>query len=353
MQGVRSREIKCLKKDRDFYGLDLDSPFAKMLKWSFLLLVPTIGLAFLVSSSSDFLFQKEVNRKILSAYLFAPYLLHALFGSSWVVWKIVSGRLAQTVTRKHSYAVFRSELFGMSEEQLESDSVIDYLNSRFQLALPKDPFRIWPEPFFKRNGEVWIMGFEGKRFSLRVDKGTQDTYERIACLLQNPDKDVSCFELAYKFHGEIKVEAEARDVSGEHVAPSSWEPKFSNYTHDQLNDAKKELKKQINDATERDDLFENAIKNDASRMELEKLEKQYKEISNYLNGTYDKNGQERGPRSESSKATETVRKGVNRFINRVRKFHPDLAEYLDKSISYGKGLVAYRPPDEITWDIQY
>jgi hypothetical protein len=187
------------------------------------------------------------------------------------------------------------------------------------------------------------MGFAGTKFALRVDKGTQDTTERLAYLLRHPNENVRATELAYKSLGGPKIKADPDlTVKEELESVKMREYRFADFSFKDLKKSQKLLKENI--------LTEKSLGNFE---EADILKGKYNEMSNYLIRTYDSSGNERGPRSENSKSLETIRKSINRFKEKIEKFSPELKKHLDKSIQYDKGTVTYRPPEEIIWDIYY
>ncbi|MGK2905956.1 MAG: hypothetical protein ACSLFH_06365 [Desulfuromonadales bacterium] len=342
MKGIRKGKISRLKKDRDFYGLDLDSPIGKFLKWSFLLLIPAIGYLILASNSVDFLFQKDPSRVIFVSLFFAPYLLHAVSGSAWIAWHFASGKLARKAKDKHSYAVFRSELFGISEEQLESDTVIDYLNAEFRLNLPKDPFRVWNEPFFKRNGEVWLVGYNRARFSLKIDRGSQDIYERIAYLLRHPYKeDISCLSLVSKgspdnhFISNEPMEDDESDYT-----------KFKSAVDDR--NLPKEGIIELIDSLKKDLEIESDIE------KREELEEKIKYFERYMKQTYSKSGAQKPVKNADIQARDSIKKNKERIVLKIADFSPELSAHLKNYINFSGTTVSYKPPpDPPDWDVSY
>jgi hypothetical protein len=248
---------------------------------------------------------------------------------------------ATTPIKRYKYVLFNADRKALREELFESDSVITFLQHHFKLNIPRDPYRVWPEPFFRRNGDVWTMGYSGERFSLRVDKGSQETYERIAYLLAEPYKDFSCIDLAStKVSANEEFEVEAAEYIDNDESPDYRVAEtLSDYelTKSALRDLEEMHRIAKEDGLNRND--------EEHKEEIDKVKK-------YMRQTFTRAGKLKSPRGDHDRAKEVLKQTRKRFIDRVKKYSPDLAEHLRRSIKLDGGTVSYRPPEEISWDIQ-
>lgn len=252
----------------------------------------------------------------------------------------------KTIEDRLKYFFSQAELHGLFDEIFESKSVITFLNKAFEWCLPIDQFRVWREPFMKKSGEAWIIGFEGDQFFLRVDKKTQDTYKRIAYLLLNPYKHVSCLDLiATNPCEESEIKAEAGEFFDDDEPDDSrhFDEDAEEYVSS-FQTIKKQLRKIEEDIE--------CARDRGDTVKLENLQSQKEEIIKWMDKTFYPDGKEKDPRGDRERAKDAIKQNRSRFIKKVAKVSPNLAEHLKKSINMYENTVSYRPPEKIEWDIQ-
>lgn len=223
---------------------------------------------------------------------------------------------------------------GLYENYYDSEGVIDFLNIHYSLNIPKDPFRVWKEPFFKRNGEIWIVGFQGKRVCLENDKIT----EKIAYLLCNPNKEFSALEFT----------KEANIYTDNGTTDYDSESEYQRYKSEMIRKGldKKKTEELIN-------LLNSQIE-DADASSPDKIleyKNQITLLNRYIKESFTINGKEKPIRDNNTLAQESMEQAIKRFINKLKKVHPPLAEHLKcirKSSTFN-----YRAPDDIEWDVQF
>jgi hypothetical protein len=202
------------------------------------------------------------------------------------------------------------------------------------MNIPKDPFRVWKEPFFKLNGEFWIVGFQGKRVCLGNDKIT----EKIAYLLSNPNKEFSALDFIKG--ANVPTENGTNDYDKER----EYQKYKSEMISKGLDKRKTEelinlLSTQIEGA---DGSSPDIILECKNKIEL---------LNRYIKESFTINSREKPIRDNSILAQESTEQAIKRFVNKLKKVHPPLAEHLKcirKSSTFN-----YRPPDDIKWDVRF
>jgi len=137
------------------------------------------------------------------------------------------------------YMIDKAKHDGLTSQFYESDAVIDYFNNKYKFYLPRDPFRVWKDPFFKRNGDFWIIGFQGKRVCLK----DAAVMEPIAYLLRSPNKEFYARDF-------VKGDDDAvRDLKMEAAPiPEDIDQEYQNIKNEILQ--KKQSKKQVEELIE-------------------------------------------------------------------------------------------------------
>lgn len=246
---------------------------------------------------------------------------------------------SKTTRGKLKYLLTDAKLRGFMEGFYESETVIDFLNSRYSLKIEKDPFRIWKEPFLRRNGDYWIVGYMGKRVCLK----NQKIIETIAYLLSSPEKSFNCSDFTKVNPENINDEKSVPDHDGDVMDYK----KNKNEMIQNKVDRKKA--KEILEMLEAD-MVNARESGDADK--LSSLQDNVIHLKQYIRETFSRDGNEKAPRDQAEKSRDSQKKAIERFIKGLKNDHPFLAEHLRKSIERGYNLV-YRPPEEIHWDIRF
>lgn len=263
-------------------------------------------------------------------------LVTLVFLGWWLIlrYQMIRKKFCKTPLDKIKYLEFEANIKGITENHFVSDNAIDFLNMKYSMHIPKDPFRVWKEPFFKRSGDIWIVGFQGKRVCLENDKNI----EKIAYLLSNPNKEYSAIEFV-----------KGNSAPGTPNLPEfDKEREYQKYKTEMINKGlnmeKAEelinlLKMQIQDAdgsTSAETILE-------SKNKIEHLEQ-------YISDEFLFNGKDKPPRDSNIRSQESLEQAIKRFIKKRKNDHPAFAEHLKfirKSSTF-----CYRPPDDIKWDVR-
>jgi ArsR family metal-binding transcriptional regulator len=227
---------------------------------------------------------------------------------------------------------------GYTTDLFDSETVIDFLNSRFSLKIEKDPFRVWKEPFFKRNGDFWIVGYMGKRICLKEKTG----YEAMAFLLSRPNEEFRC-TLFVKAHPE-----DSNNNTPIKEGSSSFDE------NDTIAQKIRSNKLDKNGVVSLLNIYIDGREDARSvgkTQDVVEYNEKIKELEQYIQETYTKSGEEKPPRDNATKARDAIKKAIDRCITELKKDHPFLAEHFAKTITRSYSL-SYRPPEEIHWDIQ-
>ncbi|BCR03069.1 hypothetical protein DESUT3_01380 [Desulfuromonas versatilis] len=253
------------------------------------------------------------------------------------IWFTLQSRRAKTPGAKLKHTMNLADFHGAREDLYDSDNAICFLNQQFKLNIPRDPFRAWSDPFFRRNGDIWIVGFEGKQVLLRSDKKTQDRNERIAHLLRAPFKDFPCEQLVSKGLPETDMPLHEKDVD------DGFSQLKSNIgerglTLSQVEAAAKELQARVERA-----------QSEGNIELLDELKGQHQHLTRYL----EESRKGKPDRSAGIRARDSLKKNKEALVKDVLGRNPELGEHLKNYINFSGTSVSYRPPDDVTWDIEF
>jgi len=247
---------------------------------------------------------------------------------------------SKTPKGKFEFQMEDAEHRGFCDNLYISDGVIDLLNEKYFLKIPKDPFRVWKMPFFRRNGDCWIIGYEGKAFILQE----KTVHSQLAYLLSNPYKQFHCLELE-------NVHPDA--IGNKAFTNQEWDKEEKEY--ETIKNKARSLKlsksnilgliqKLLADK-------EQALCEGKENLALEK-DSQIVNLKRYAKGAFTKTGAEKNVNDMVEKAKENVNQHFKRFYRSLEKESPELVLHLRKNINLGYNPI-YRPPEEIHWDVQF
>lgn len=243
---------------------------------------------------------------------------------------------------RYLYNLLLANVHGYNDQLYDSGAIIDFLNSRYRFNLPKDPFRAWKEPFFKRNGEFWIIGFNGKRICLGLRK--HEFYEQLAFLLSRPGESFYCLNLE-KPHTEADTDEEDEQVliqnqENKKIAKGLFKSKGSNIA---------DLKTYLADLEEsKDDAFSLG-----NIEKMEQLEDQIDQLKHFMNTNFTKSGEPKDIDPGIQKIRNTIKKRIERIIEDIEPYHPELSAHLTQYVTRGYNLCYHPPPGSEPWDIKY
>lgn len=257
-------------------------------------------------------------------------------------YRTIKNLSCKTPQDKIDFLMADAKLRGLTEQYFISDNIIDFLNVKYRLNIPKDPFRVWKEPFLKRNGAIWIIGFMGKRLSIKH----YVVLEKIAYLLGHPNKEIHSYEFIKpdpdnlgKNH-KSKTVQDSDELDTDYIEFKREKGTYKNLTRknaEELLAYDKENLLQAKECDQTEDILH--------------YSSQIKMWEKYIEETYTRRGAERPPADSATKDADNLKREINRFITTVGKLHPAFAEHL-KYIKK-EPIFVYNPPDSITWDIRF
>jgi hypothetical protein len=266
-----------------------------------------------------------------------------MFGIAGICWVTF---LAYKAFRKYTckspldrfnYLLSDIKFRGLHDNLFIADNVIDFLNARYSLKIEQDPFRVWKQPFFRRNGEYWIAGYAGKVVCLQ--NGVVN--EVLAALLNEPHQDFNC--LAFEKGDPDKVDkikhhADEKD-SGfvATIAKLDKEGVDADFIDRSIELLKLEREQALEDAT--------------SMRAADEIESRIDQLERYRSRTFTKAGKLRA-HNDATTAAARQKKRFQRLIDDLKAIHPVLSNHLNQSVKTGSTLT-YRPPEEIHWDVRF
>lgn len=241
---------------------------------------------------------------------------------------------------RYLHNIATANITGFNDQLYESDTIIDFLNSNFRFNLPKDPFRVWREPFFKRNGEFWIIGFNGKRICLGLRKN--EFYEQLAFLLSRPRESFSCLDLE-----KAPAETHTNEYKAQIKPQSNDSNKSKQHANEQFN--YNELIEYANDL----EYEKTEALSSGNTGEWEKLDDQISKVKAFIKENYTKTGEPKDADPGLEKIRNTIKKRLERIFDDIEPYHPELAGHLRQYVTRGYNPGYNPPPDSEPWDIKY
>jgi pSer/pThr/pTyr-binding forkhead associated (FHA) protein len=183
-----------------------------------------------------------------------------------------------------------------------------------ELATAASPARA----MFKREGELWLVAFEGKSARLPDVKGFRD----LARLLGSPGIETHCLELA--------------DRPAETAAPG----------HVLDAQAKREIQLRVRDLQheiDRADASHDAVRAGQARDELDR-------IAEVMAGALGLGGRSRALGSPAERARSAVTWRIRNAIRKIGASHPRLGRHLENAVRTGVFCV-YQPEAPVDWSL--
>jgi AAA ATPase domain len=175
-----------------------------------------------------------------------------------------------------------------------------------------------PEAVFRRDGEVWTLGYGGREIRLRDSKGLRDLH----ALLTRPGTAVAALDLAAP--GPVPAEAGTGEVI-DAQARSAYRNRLSELEEAAAEaDAAADIERSARVAAERDALVE------------------------ALTQAYGLGGRIRRAGSAAERARTAVTARIRDAIRRIGAEHPDLGRHLSRSVRTGT-FCTYDPDQPIRW----
>lgn len=175
------------------------------------------------------------------------------------------------------------------------------------------------EPTFRREGDVWMLAFDGRRSHLKHAKGLSD----LAALLSQPQTEVHVLDLVDGFEG-------ARErVSADPVLDPKARAAFRVRTE--------ELDAEIAEAEANADMGR-----------LEGLRAERDSLIRELESATGLGGRARGFSDPAERARKAVAARIRDSIGKIRSVLPELAEHLEGSVTTGV-FCSYSPKIQVGW----
>jgi TolB-like protein/tetratricopeptide (TPR) repeat protein len=169
---------------------------------------------------------------------------------------------------------------------------------------------------FRRDGERWILAFEGFEIQLSDAKGFHD----LAQLLAQPEGAIHCLELA-----------------GRSAEPTGDAPVLDERARRELGARVRELQATIDEAEARNDRG----RAEAARGELD-------QIVTALSGALGLGGRSRRLGSAAERARSAVTWRIRNAIRKIAAAHPALGRHLDNAVRTGT-YCTYQPEKTVDW----
>ena len=217
--------------------------------------------------------------------------------------------------------------------QLEATGALPVL----QLTQPSpEPPR---EQVFRKEGEYWVLAFEGRETRLRHRLGLS----YVANLLRHPGQDVAAFDLQA---AAGRVRATAPEAGGRAGHEESLRVAGFGDSGETLDDqATAAYKQHLVDL--REELGEAGENVDRER--AAEIREQMEWIEDQLTSAYGLGGRRRKAGDVAERIRKAVSKAVGEAIAAIQREHPALGQHLANSIQTGT-LCRYQPERLVSWD---
>jgi hypothetical protein len=169
---------------------------------------------------------------------------------------------------------------------------------------------------FRKSGEFWTIGSDGKSFALRDSRGLQ----YIAFLLRHPGREFHALDLVREVSPSGEPEAGEATALRTGDAGEILDPQARAAYKRRLED----LRSEAEEARERNDT-----------MRANKLQQEIDFIAQELSAAYGLGGRARKPGDPAERARKAIQSRVSDTIARIRKEDPALATHLNNNIRLG------------------
>jgi tetratricopeptide (TPR) repeat protein len=191
---------------------------------------------------------------------------------------------------------------------------------------------------FRRDADVWAVGFAGRTVRLKDSKGLRD----IALLLVRQGIEVHCSELIASAEGAgLGPVPSWREVAEGGLSTAG--PAGDGVLDDR---ARAAYKARLADLQE--DLDDAEQSNDPERAARARAELDF--LAGELAAAYGLGGQARKFGDPSERARKAVAERIRAAIARVKRVHPELSRHLENSIRTGI-FCSYRPETHVDWKL--
>lgn len=195
---------------------------------------------------------------------------------------------------------------------------------------------------FRREGEYWSIGFEGRAFRLRDTKGLH----HLAHLLTVPGREVHALDLL-SAEGGVGVRTAGVDRTGEDglVAgrPGGGEEILDRQARENYRRRLAELEEEIEEA-----------RSWADPERAARAEEERDALVHELASAVGLGGRSRKAVSAAERARVNVTRAIRAALARIKEHHPELGQHLQRTVSTGT-YCAYRPDPRapVDWNVAY
>ncbi|HEY2691509.1 MAG TPA: AAA family ATPase [Streptosporangiaceae bacterium] len=198
-------------------------------------------------------------------------------------------------------------------------------------AGPQEPGDPAPGAVFRRDGDVWTLGYQGREVRLRDSKGLRD----LAVLLARPGSAVAALDLATADSG---ARPQPTEPGGRHL-PSDTGEVLDHQARQAYQRRLAELEEEASEA----DAFADAERSARVAAEREALVAALAEA-------YGLGGRPRRSGSPAERARTAVTARIKDAIRRVGEAHPKLGRHLSRSVRTGT-FCSYEPEQPVRWSL--
>ena len=183
---------------------------------------------------------------------------------------------------------------------------------------------------FRREGDYWSVGFDGRTARLRDSKGLQ----YLARLLANPGREFHALDLVAAGKASLDM---SRDPAGSRLVPDAGDA-----GHLLDGRAKEAYRRRLVEIE--DDFQEAQAVGDVPRSAQADAEREF--LVRELARAVGLGGRDRRAGSASERARSAVTRAVRHGVARIREHNPALGEHLDRTLRTGT-FCAYRPDSRV------
>jgi hypothetical protein len=230
---------------------------------------------------------------------------------------------------------------GMPEHREMAEASIAAMASR------EGPPRVGPDSgIFRREGDYWTIGYQGKTARIKDTKGLRD----IASLLSSPGKETHVADLiaAEEPVADGQVAAYSAMTARQLAEAGLHSARGGANGETRLLDARARSEYRSRLAELHSELDEAESANDTGR--VAKLKEELDFIADELASAFGLGGRARRGGHPSERARTAVTMRIRYAIDRIRRVHPDLGRHLERSIHTGT-FCSYLPAVSVLWDL--
>ncbi len=180
-----------------------------------------------------------------------------------------------------------------------------------------------PRNVFRREGELWLLAFDGKTVRVPHGKGLA----HIQCLLRAEGRELHVAQVLAEAAGVGEIPA--LGSAGEVLAPAA----LARYK-----ERVRELREQVAEADRFNDIGRKA-----------RLQEELDALTQQIGNAFGLYGRVRKASDDAERVRKAVSMSIRRCLDRLARSHPPLGEHLTRSLRTGQYL-SYAPSSTISWE---